>query len=587
MSTENETPKHPRFDAVITGVGAIRHRFEISLDGPGYYELQGPPESGKDTIIRGLTRACEPDIKGNEVSVCIDIKPDRGKPPRGMITIPGKDSTEAGVYVYAGKVTKIGPIPAVRAIDAKLFLSLTRPARSEFDAARRLELDTFAQITLVECFLHDLVAEDVMPHVAHLPKGKGSLTRVQYVAWEALHAAKGVELGNVASLKDQLKVLESRADEEAQLANDVDLEAASKALEALKNEHLKLSLDRATRIGKEQERARLAENHPAEAPKVEPISQRLEAVRTEAAALASRLEAARNEAGNEPRLEAVKKSVTTLALELTDMDTAIARLREELARKEGERAAHAARLDAARAELRVVETSHTTWTEKSAAVDELTRLLEAKRSSITEIETQERTAKEQFETWNRTEKLLKDGIEGPTQEDVDRKLEEVVRAREALEAATSLMNRKKVEKERLEDVAKASAALNNTQALAKKLEHAAIDGLNDNVRRCLELANIKGWSTKQGILNAVSPKRMEMMPFYALSDSTRDGLALELLMRHAKKEPGIISAMFIPQIQGDGMIDAQKRSMAQWAREFGIYVIGASVSDGELKLVSY
>lgn len=133
------------FMAEIYGVGPIRDPFRIEMPSPGYYELVGRPESGKDTALRALHRVLEPDDKGS-VLASLDL----ADGDRGHVTVPGRQANErASLSILAKQVRRSGQA-GFRALDATAFLDLTRPAGGPATARRR-ELDAWATLARIQC----------------------------------------------------------------------------------------------------------------------------------------------------------------------------------------------------------------------------------------------------------------------------------------------------------------------------------------------------------------------------------------------------------------------------------------------------
>lgn len=79
----------------------------------------------------------------------------------------------------------------------------------------------------------------------------------------------------------------------------------------------------------------------------------------------------------------------------------------------------------------------------------------------------------------------------------------------------------------------------------------------------------------------------ELVPFGALSGSTKDAAAMGLILAHAgEPDPSRYLVMLLPQEVADGMISEQLAGLSQLAQERGVYIVGGKVADGELRIAT-
>ena len=149
--------------------------------------------------------------------------------------------------------------------------------------------------------------------------------------------------------------------------------------------------------------------------------------------------------------------------------------------------------------------------------------------------------------------------------------------------------RRRAEAIRAADEESQTEALNAARERAETFETIATTGLRARIRAVLEAADIKGWGiSDDGALTCADPARGgDLVPFSALSGSTKDAAAMGLILAHATEQgDGRYLVMLLPQEVADGMIQAQLSALSTTAKERGVYIVGGKVADGDLRIES-
>lgn len=577
--------------ATVRNVGP-HGSFKLTLPAPGLHLLMGPPESGKSYLERALTAAVEAsgkkDVDRLRVEVSWDAKVTAGRGlPEGQVTIPGLTGGAAGINLRAdGKVTRLPDPPAVTLLAGDQFAALTRHGLVGEKERNAAELKAFADITGIRTTPATLVPIEHEAAFAHLPEGP--LAAVAEDVRKTGHALKSRALDDAAALERKVNSLKETADKgpfKDALTVDAALAAQRRAEEAA----AQLRIDRRGRVKAEAEREQHRALHPETRPDPAAAVEKAKAAR---ASLNALIDAATEGLPPEPDLEAAADQAVITLARVQRATTELEALRQKIAdlqKAEAVAVAGLVRLEAdataAVAARQSTELAHAAWTVKSEAYRERAQAIRDARKACDDAEADALGAEQRASAWDSRAALLASPIEGPEQAEVDAAGEEVTRA----VAAVDLARRAHAEAIRAADEELQTEALGIARERAETFETIATTGLRARIRAVLEAADIKGWGIgDNGALQCADPARGgDLVPFAALSGSTKDAAAMSLILAHATEEgEGRYLVMLLPQEVADGMIPAQLSALSEIAKERGVYIVGGKVADGELRIVS-
>lgn len=577
--------------ATIRSVGPHKS-FKLTLPGAGLHLLLGPPESGKSYLERALTAAVEAggkeDVRRLRVEVSWDAKTAAGRGlPEGQVTIPGLTGGAAGINLRAdGKVTRLPDPPAVTLLAGDNFAALTRHGLVGDKERRAAELRVFADITGVRTTPADLVPFEHAASFAHIPDGP--LATVAEEVRKTGHALKARANDDAEKLQRDVDALKARAVKQ-DLTGAPTVEDAQAALRAAEVAAAQLRVDRRGRVRQESEREQHRALHPETRPDPAAAVEKAKAAR---AALDALIDAATEGLPEAPDVTSARDLEIVTAGRVVRGEREIADIRQNIADLQMQEAVAAAALVrlkadaiAAERETQSAELAHAAWKMKEAAYKERAQAIRDARKACDDAEADGHAAEAQARAWDVRADLLSSPIEGPEQAEVDAAGVEVEKALAEVERAKLAW----AEAIRASDEELKTEALGLALERAATFEAIATTGLRASIRAVLEAADVKGWGIGDaGDLLCADPARGgEMVPFYALSGSTKDSAAMGLILAHAAEAgPDRYLVMLLPQEVADGMVSEQLAGLSALAKERGVFIIGGKVAEGELRIVS-
>lgn len=568
--------------------------WEMTLPGPGLHLLMGPPESGKSTIERALTlasmdRPAKRDADRARIEVSWDAEPSPGRGlPEGQIMLPGLSGGPAGVTLRAdGRVTRLPDPPAVTILAGDAFVSLTRHGLVAQDTARAAELRTFAEITGVTTAPCALVpAEHLQPF---LDIAEGPLVDVAEEVRKRGHALKARALDDAAAIERKVNVLKDAADPEAASAEVPSVADALAAQRAAEEEAARLRIERRGRIRAEAEREQHRAIHPAERPDPAALAERAQEARAELDRL---LDEAAEGLPPEPDVNDARDRATLADAAAERAATMLESIRAEIAELQRREAAAVADLATTKREAKEAfaamtsaELAHAAWKVKAEAHEKRAATIAAARKVADDAAAEAQAAEQRAQAWDTRQALLSSPVEGPEPEELGAAEGAAADARAVVEMA----KRAEAEAARAAEEAEQAESLRKAQVLADTYEAIATTGLRARIRAVLEGAALTGWGiSDDGALLCADPARGgDLVPFSALSGSTKDAAAMGLILSHAGDvDPSRYLVMLLPQEVADGMIADQLAGLSRLARERGVYIVGGKVADGELRIVT-
>ncbi len=577
--------------ATIRSVGPHKS-FKLTLPGAGLHLLLGPPESGKSYLERALTAAVEAggkeDVRRLRVEVSWDAKTTAGRGlPEGQVTIPGLTGGAAGINLRAdGRVTRLPDPPAVTLLAGDNFAALTRHGLVGEKERNAAELRTFAEITGITTAPTALVPIEQSSFFEDIPEGP--LSQVAEEVRKRGHALKARALDDAAALERKVGILKAAADK-GPFTNAITVDTALSAQRRAEEVAAQLRIDRKGRVKAESERELHRALHPETRPDPAVAVEKAKAAR---AALDTLIDSASEGLPEAPDVESARDLVTVTAGNVTRGDQELTDLRQRISDLQRAEAVAASSLERAKADavaaekaVQAAELAHATWQVKADAYKERAQAIRDARKACDDAEADAHGADQRARAWDARDALLASPIEGPEQEEVDAAAVEVERAI----AAVDLARRAYAEAIRAADEESQTEALNAARERAETFETIATTGLRARIRAVLEAADIKGWGiSDDGALTCADPARGgDLVPFSALSGSTKDAAAMGLILAHATEQgDGRYLVMLLPQEVADGMIQAQLSALSTTAKERGVYIVGGKVADGDLRIES-
>lgn len=357
----------------VSATEPISGTFPITLEGPGLYLLDGPPEAGKSNILDSLLfaylKANGGDPKRDRFRVAISYQAaekasQSGAEAVGQVTLPGINGTQAGVKIYASTIRRLPAPPAVQILDGTPFVQLTRNGLTDPKTRQPAELKAFASITQVRCTTADLVIEDMRGDVADLDVPAGEpldlLPDVGEKVRKRFHALNGRFEDDAAATDRKLTVCRAQADKEAAEANVWTVAKEQERLMEAEQAAVEVRMARHGRAKEDAQRRDFAAIQPATRPDVTPVLQRLEEARAESAQrieeartlLAAELDHAAEGTGEEPPINDAEMAyiratrvVNGTREVIAQMDKELSELEEIIAKKRADKQAAEARLE--------------------------------------------------------------------------------------------------------------------------------------------------------------------------------------------------------------------------------------------------
>lgn len=583
--------KTTKLTATVRSIGP-HGSFSLELPAPGLHLLMGPPESGKSYLERALTAAVEAsgkkDVDRLRVEVSWDAKVVAGRGlPEGQVTIPGLTGGASGINLRAdGKVTRLPDPPAVTLLAGDQFAALTRHGLVGEKERNAKELGTFAEITGINAKPADLVPIEQAPFFEDIPEGP--LSAVAEEVRKRGHALKGRALDDAAALERKVGILKAAADK-GPFPDGLTVDAALAEQRRAEEAAAQLRIDRRGRIRAEAEREQHRALHPAQRPDPEQARAKADEARK---ALDLLITQAAEGLPPEPDLEGAADHAVVTQGRVNRATAELEAIRQKIADLQKAEAVAAASLERSKADAKAAlaasqsaELAHAAWQVKADAHKERAATVHAARQTLFEADAALLKVEEAARAWDFRNELLASPIEGPEQAEVDAAGEEVARA----VAAVDLARRAQAEAIRAADEDVQAEALRLARERAETFEAIATTGLRARIRAVLEAADIKGWGIgDNGALTCADPARGgELVPFSALSGSTKDSAAMGLILAHATEEgEGRYLVMLLPQEVADGMIPAQLSALSDIAKARGVYIVGGKVADGDLRIES-